>query len=96
VGRSTSIRFHQIARLHYSDGSVEDHPPENGVQFTDYIRMVDVPGSRLAFMLRDQQPCYLAIRPKNKNAIERVELVNGQDESAPIVMPVTVETGAGD
>ena len=80
-----------IVRLHYADGSVEDHPLENGVHFADYIRVVDVPGSKLAFNLRGQQVRYLAVHPKKKDTIERIELVKGPDETAPIVMAVTVE-----
>jgi hypothetical protein len=34
--------------------------------------------------------------PKKKDSIERIELVKGPDKSAPIVMAVMVETGAGD
>ena len=40
-----------IVRLHYADGKTEDHPLRNGVEFADYIRTVDVPGSKLAFTL---------------------------------------------
>ncbi len=55
--------------------------------------MVDVPGSKLAFKLRGQQIRYLAVQPKKKDLIERIELVKGPDETAPIVMAVTVEVG---
>ena len=72
-----------IVRLHYADGSVEDHPLENGVHFADYIRVVDVPGSKLAFKLRGQQIRYFAVHPKKKDTIERIELVKGPDETAP-------------
>jgi hypothetical protein len=82
-----------IVRLHYADGAVEDHPLENGVHFADYIRVVDVPGSKLAFTLRGQQLRYLAVHPKKNDPIERIELVKGPDETAPIVMAVTVEVG---
>ncbi len=68
-----------IVRLHYADGSVEDHPLENGVHFADYIRVVDVPGSKLAFDLRGQQLRYLAVHPKKKDTIDRIELVKGPD-----------------
>ncbi len=52
-----------IVRLRYADGQVEDHELVNGEHFADYIRRVDVPGSELAFLLRDQQMRYLAVRP---------------------------------
>jgi hypothetical protein len=84
-----------IVRLHYADGSVEDHPLENGVEFADYIRVVDVPGSKLAFRLRGQQIRYFAVQPKRKDSIDRIELVKGPDETAPVVMAVTVEGDDG-
>ena len=59
-GRKGSVSM--IVRLHYADGTVEDHPLENGVHFADYIRVVDVPGSKLAFNLRGQQIRYLSRR----------------------------------
>jgi uncharacterized protein len=84
-----------IVRLHYAGGAVEDHPLANGVHFADYIRVVNVPGSKLAFNLRERQVRYLAIAPKKKETIDRIELVKGPDESAPIVMAVTIDTGSG-
>ncbi len=88
-GRKGSVSL--IVRLHFADGSTEDHRLQNGVHFADYIRVVDVPGSKLAFTLRGQQIRYLTLRPRNPATIERVELVKGPDDSAPIVMAVTVE-----
>jgi len=82
-----------IVRLHYADGKAEDHPLRNGVEFADYIRPIDVPGSKLAFKLRGQQVRYLAVRPGRSESIERIELIKGRDVTAPIVMAVTVEGG---
>jgi hypothetical protein len=53
---------------------------------------VDVPGSAFAFRLRGQQMRYLAITPKRAQPIKEIELVKGPDDTAPIVMAVTVET----
>jgi uncharacterized protein len=81
-----------IVRLHYADGSVEDHPLHNGDEFAEYIRRVDVPGSKFAFRLRGgQQIRYLAVQPKKPTVIDRIELVKGTDETAPVVMAVTIE-----
>ncbi len=80
-----------IVRLHYADGSTEDHPLRNGVEFADYIRRVDVPGSQFAFALRGQQIRYLSIQPKKPNTISTIEFIKGPDTSAPVVMAVTVE-----
>jgi len=80
-----------IVRLHYEDGKTEDHALKNGEHFADYIRRVDVPGSKFAFDLRGRQVRYLAIHPLRQSKIERIELVKGSDDSAPIVMAATVE-----
>jgi putative heme-binding domain-containing protein len=80
-----------IVRLHYADGQTEDHSLRNGVHFADYIRVVDVPESKLAFRLRGQQLRYLALTPKRNAKIEKIEFVKGPDDTAPLVMAVTVE-----
>ncbi|MFO0927255.1 MAG: PVC-type heme-binding CxxCH protein [Gemmataceae bacterium] len=81
-----------IVRLHYKDGKTEDHRLINGEHFADYIRRVDVPGSRFAFPLRGQQIRYLAVTPKRDETISSIELVKGKDASSPVIMAVTVET----
>jgi len=81
-----------IVRLHYADGSTEDHALKNGEHIADYIRRVDVPDSKFAFALRGQQLRYLAIVPKRSDTIERIEFLKGTDETAAVVMAVTVET----
>jgi uncharacterized protein len=81
-----------IVRLYYQDGKTEDHPLKNGEHFADYIRVVEVPGSKRAFTFSGgQQLRYLAIHPKREQIIRAIELVKGPDETAPIVMAVTVE-----
>jgi putative membrane-bound dehydrogenase-like protein len=81
-----------VVRLHYEDGKIEDHELKNGEQFADYIRRVDVPGSKFAFALRGQQIRYLAITPKREDKIKEIELRKGPDATAPVVMAVTLET----
>ena len=89
-GRPGSVSM--IVRLHYADGTTEDHPLRNGQEFADYIRVIDVPGSKLAFRLRGgQQLRYLAIRPEKPAVIDRIELVKGADETAPVVVAITLE-----
>jgi hypothetical protein len=80
-----------IVRLHYADGTTEDHELKNGIHFADYIRRVDVPESEFAFRLRGQQLRYLAVHPQRQEPITKLELVKGDDRTAPIVMAVTVE-----
>jgi hypothetical protein len=94
-GRTGSVSL--ILRLHYAGGSTEDHRLVNGIHFADYIRVVDVPGSKLAFTLLGQQQIrYLAVTPKKKEPIERIELIKGPDRTAPLVMAVTVEVAGAE
>lgn len=80
-----------IVRLHYKGGETEDIPLQNGVHFADYIRRVDVPGSEFAYMLGGQQIRRVIVNPKKSDVIETIELVKGEDQTAPIVMAVTIE-----
>jgi hypothetical protein len=80
-----------IVRLHYEDGQTEEHRLINGEHFADYIRRVDVPGSKFAFQLRGQQIRYLSVQPQRQEAIKEIELLKGEDATAPVVMAVTVE-----
>jgi putative heme-binding domain-containing protein len=79
-------------RLTYEDGETEDHLLTNGEHFADYIRRVDVPGSKFAFALRGQQVRFLSVLPKREMKIESIELLKGRDRTAPIVMAVTIES----
>lgn len=80
-----------IVRLHYADGSTEDHELKNGIHFADYIRRADVKGSEFAFQLRGQQIRYLAVYPKKSEPIQRMELIKGPDGTAPVLMAITAE-----
>ncbi len=85
--QSTSM----IVRIHYQDGSTEDHRLINGVHFADYIRRVDVPESKYAFRLRGQQLRYLTVQTKKEMLVNKVELIKGDDDTAPMVMAITLE-----
>ncbi|MBC7817565.1 MAG: ThuA domain-containing protein [Planctomycetaceae bacterium] len=82
-----------IVRLKYADGQTEDHALKNGEHFADYIRRVDVPGSKFAFALRGQQARYFAVHPQRSDKIATIELVKGagRDVTSPVIMAVTVE-----
>ena len=86
--KSTSM----IVRLHYENGETEDHKLLNGEHFADYIRRIDVPGSKFAYQLRGQQLRYLSVVPQKAEPLAKIELVKGDDATAPVVMAVTVET----
>jgi hypothetical protein len=81
-----------VVRLHYADGKAEEHALKNGEHLADYIRRVDVPGSKFALDLRGRQMRYLAVRPRRPDRIERIEFVHGGDTTAPVIMAVTVES----
>ncbi len=81
-----------IVRIHYVDGGVEDHELQNSVHFADYIRRVDVPESDFAFDLAGRQIRYLAIEPRRDSPVANIEFVKGPDQSAPVVMAVTLQS----
>lgn len=85
--RSVSL----IVRLHYADGTTEDHALRNGEHIADYIRKVEVPGSKFAFDLDGRQVRYVAVNPKKDKVVREIELVKGPDRTAPVIMAVTVE-----
>ena len=66
---------------------------ETASQFADYIRRVDVPGSKFAFDLDGRQIRDLKRRAEEEKLfIKTIDLVKGPDDSAPVVMAVTIET----
>lgn len=85
-----------IVRFRYADGATEDHELINGVHMADYIRRVDVPESAFAFPLGNQQVRYLSVQPKRSAVIDSLELIKGPDQSAPIIMALTIEKRSGD
>ena len=79
--------------LTYADGKTESIDLKNGVHFADYIRKVDVPQSQFAFSMRGrQQVRYLSIEPKRDAVIKTIEFKKGPDDTAPVIMAVTVES----
>ncbi len=89
AGREGSVSM--IVRIVYEDGSTEDHALKNGVHFADLSGAKDVPGSKLAYKLGDRQVRYLTVVPNKNETIARLELVKGEDRSAPLVIAATVE-----
>ncbi|RIK75517.1 MAG: glycosyl hydrolase [Planctomycetota bacterium] len=80
-----------IVRLHYADGQTEDHELVNGKHFADFSGATDVDESKRAFRLRGQQIRHVTISPKRDEVISQVEFIKGDDQTAPVVMAVTVE-----
>jgi hypothetical protein len=75
-------RLSVIVRSDYVDGKTGDRESKNGVHLADYVREVDVPKSKIAFALRQQEIRYLAIPPERPDEIETIEPVKGKDASA--------------
>jgi RNA polymerase sigma factor (sigma-70 family) len=81
-----------IVRLKYAGGEAEDHPLLDGVHFTYYYTLDDVPASKRAIVLKgSHQVRHLVITPGRTAPIEQIEFLDGQDDTAPVVMAVTVE-----
>jgi uncharacterized protein len=80
-----------IVRFTYQDGKTEDHALVNGEHVADYIRRVDVPGSEFAFDLAGRQLRSLRVSPHRPDGIVSIDLVKGNDATAPIVMALTAE-----
>ena len=57
-----------------------------------HIRRVDVPDSQFAFALRGQQIRYLAVVPKQAKPIDHIELIKDDQQTAPVVMAITIES----
>lgn len=87
---STSL----IVRLSYSDGEREEHRLINGQHLADYIRRVDVPDSEFAFDVAGRQLRYIKIAPRRPEVpLTEIELIKGDDGTAPMVIAITIETG---
>lgn len=80
-------------RIHYADGSTEDHVLRDGVHFADYIGNYDVPESKRAFRLRNGfQMRYLKVSPERPTEpVVRMELIKNNHQSSPITMAITLE-----
>ncbi len=78
-------------RLKYEDGQTENHLLKNGEHFADYIRRVDVEGSKFAYAVRGQQVRYFSIAPKRAEKIATMDLIKGNDITSPILLAITVE-----
>lgn len=92
LGEKGSVSL--VVTIAYEDGSREEHRLRNGIHFADYIRRVDVPGSQFAFACGDQQLRYLKIEPKKRDVIDTLVFAKGDDDTAPIIVAVTLEHAA--
>jgi putative heme-binding domain-containing protein len=89
MSRNESVSM--VVRLRYADGETEEHSLLNGVHFASIMGGTDVTGSQQAFVLGEQQLRYFKIEPKRDQTIDTVELLKGEDQTAPVVMAITAE-----
>jgi WD40 repeat protein len=83
-------------RLHFADGTAEDHPLRHGIEYTDWVYREDLPGSTVAVELAGPAKRYLrlaTIRPDRPQAVlKAIQFIKSPDDpSAPVVVAVTVE-----
>jgi len=80
------------ATVHFAGGNTEDLIFRNGVEFADYIREVDVPGSRLTRgLVRENQLRWFTVNLKNPGPVEKLVLESYDNTVAPTLVAITAE-----
>ena len=80
-------------RIHYPNGTVEEHALKNGVHMAGFDRAVEVSGAASGLGLRhDRQLRHVVVRPTRPGVVTAVELVKAADRTVPVVLALTVET----
>jgi len=84
---------------HYADGKAETAQLYDGVEFSDWIKRVDVPGSKfvdglLAPGARGQLR-WFTMKPGRKEAIHHLTLESFDNNIAPTILALTAEIGGG-
>jgi putative membrane-bound dehydrogenase-like protein len=78
--------------LHFTDGTKEEHEFKNGVEFADYIRRTDVPGSSYVPELSDRtQVRWMTLDVKHSGVIEKLVLRSFANKIAPVVVAITAD-----
>jgi putative membrane-bound dehydrogenase-like protein len=80
-------------RVHHQGGKVESFDLINGVHFSDYIRPVDVPGSKMVEDFSDgQQLRLITLELRDSTPIERLQLISPKgNRTAPVVVAITAD-----
>ncbi len=89
-----------VARVtvHYAGGDPEEILLRNGVEFADYIRKVDVPGSEALedldqLLMQGRQVRYFVKALKHPGTVESITLASYSNEVAPTFVGITAELG---
>jgi hypothetical protein len=76
----------------FADGKTEEFPLYNGEHFSDYIRRIDVPGSKFAEgILHDKQIRTFTLPIKNTTAILEKLTLTSPGGPAPTTAAITAE-----
>lgn len=77
----------------YASGEKEEFTTTNGVEFADYIRPVEVPGSQLVEepISDDQQVRLLTLTLTKKGVIKSLAMESGANGIAPVIVAVTAD-----
>ena len=92
-GWSVDEAVEAVRTLHRAAGGLEyvEQPCASVEDLARVRRRVDVPGSKRAFDVQGKQVRYLTIQPKRDAVIKQIDFVKGTDETAPVVVAVTIE-----
>ncbi|HEY1171468.1 MAG TPA: PVC-type heme-binding CxxCH protein [Verrucomicrobiae bacterium] len=84
--------------VHYADGQKEELVAKNGDQFADFIRVVEVPGSRLTqgLVKENQLRWYTHSLKRSNVVIEKVTIESFANGLAPTTVAITAELPGAD
>ncbi|MFD0892671.1 ThuA domain-containing protein [Luteolibacter ambystomatis] len=75
----------------YADGGSEELVFQNGIEFADYYRRTDVPGSKYVDVLRDHQIRFFSKQLKRAGPIDRLAIESFATGAAPTLAAITAE-----
>ena len=80
------------AQIVYADGETEEELFRNGYEFADYVKRIDVPGSRyVPDLVTDGQLRLFSFAPKRTNEISKIVLESFDRAAAPTFVAMTAQ-----
>jgi hypothetical protein len=78
--------------IQYADGKTEETVFKNGEEFADYVRQIDVPGSKYASnLVVNGQLRWFTVEPKGKGKIDKLILESATNHVAPVFVAITAQ-----
>lgn len=78
--------------IQYADGQSEETVFHNGAEFADYVRPIEVPGSKLASnLVVNGQLRWFTVEPKGKGRIDKLVLESPTNHLAPVFVAITAQ-----